>query len=54
MSENEKTTLEHFLTSLSKVGETQKEYLLGLADGIALMAEGKEESNQRTKQTKQV
>ena len=54
MSENEKSTLEHFLKSLSKVGDTQKEYLLGLADGIALMADGREESDQKAKQTKQV
>lgn len=54
MSEKGKTNLEHFLTTLSKVDDSKQEYLLGLVDGMALMTDGKEESNQQPKQTKQV
>jgi hypothetical protein len=41
MSEKEKTILENLGKSLEKATDAQKEYLLGLADGMALMAEGK-------------
>ena len=54
MSEKEKTILENLSKSLSKASESQKEYLLGLADGMALMAEGKKKSNRRAKPNKQV
>ena len=37
----EKTILENLSKSLSKATDSQKEYLLGLADGMALMSEGK-------------
>ena len=49
MSEKEKSTLEKFLNSLSKVDTPQKEYLLGLADGIALVSEGKKKSKRKPK-----
>lgn len=52
MSEKEKTILENLSKSLSKASESQKEYLLGLADGMALMAEGKKKSNRRAKPNK--
>ena len=41
MSEKEKTILENLGKSLEKATDSQKEYLLGLADGMALMTEGK-------------
>ena len=42
MSEKEKAILENLSKSLEKATESQKEYLLGLADGMALMAEKKD------------
>jgi hypothetical protein len=36
MSEKEKAILENLSKSLSKATDSQKEYLLGLADGLAL------------------
>ena len=42
MSEKEKTILENLSKSLEKATDSQKEYLLGLADGMALMAEKKD------------
>lgn len=41
MSEKEKVILENFSKSLSKATDSQKEYLLGLADGMALMVDSK-------------
>lgn len=52
MSEKEKTILENLSKSLSKASDTQKEYLLGLADGMALMSEGKRKSNRKPKPRK--
>ena len=52
MSEKEKTILENLSKSLSKATDSQKEYLLGLADGMALMADGKKKHNRRTKPVK--
>ena len=43
MSEKEKTILENLSKSLEKATDSQKEYLLGLADGMALMAEKAEQ-----------
>ena len=42
MSDKEKTILENLSKSLEKATDSQKEYLLGLADGMALMAEKKD------------
>lgn len=47
MSEKEKAILENLGKSLAKATDSQKDYLLGLADGMALMTEDKE-----TKRTK--
>jgi hypothetical protein len=52
MSEKEKTILENLSKSLSKATDSQKEYLLGLADGMALMADGKKKQKSRTKPVK--
>lgn len=52
MSEKEKTILENLSKSLSKASDTQKEYLLGLADGMALMSESKRKSKRKPKQSK--
>ena len=38
MSQKEKEILEKLGDSISKASDTQKEYLLGLADGMALMS----------------
>lgn len=42
MSEKEKTILENLSKSIEKATDSQKDYLLGLADGMALMAEKSE------------
>ena len=47
MSEKEKAIIENLSKSLSRASDSQKEYLLGLADGMALMSEGKKKSNAR-------
>lgn len=47
MSEKEKTILENLSKSLSKATDSQKEYLLGLADGMALMAESKKKNRRK-------
>ena len=47
MSDKEKTILENLGKSLEKATDSQKEYLLGLADGMALMAERKEETKEQ-------
>ena len=52
MSEKEKTILENLSKSLSKASDTQKEYLLGLADGMALMSESKRKSKRKPKLSK--
>ena len=52
MSDKEKTILENLSKSLTKATDSQKEYLLGLADGMALMAEGKKKRKRRPKQSK--
>ena len=44
MSQKEQEIMEKLSGSISKANETQKEYLLGLADGMALMS-NKEEQN---------
>ena len=41
MSEKEKAILENLSKSLAKANDSQKEYLLGLADGMALMVDSK-------------
>ena len=46
MSEKDKVILENLGKSLSKATDSQKEYLLGLADGLAL-ANTKKKSNAR-------
>lgn len=45
MSEKEKTTMERFLKSLSKLDDVKKNYILGLADGMALERESRREIN---------
>lgn len=52
MSDKEKTILENLSKSLTKATDSQKEYLLGLADGMALMAEGKKKRKRRPKPSK--
>lgn len=52
MSDKEKTILENLGKSLSKATDSQKEYLLGLADGMALMAEGKKKRKSKPKPSK--
>ena len=52
MSEKEKTILENLSKSLSKATDSQKEYLLGLADGMALMSDSKKKSNRKAKPNK--
>ena len=52
MSDKEKKILENLSKSLTKATDSQKEYLLGLADGMALMAEGKKKRKRRQKQSK--
>ena len=52
MSEKEKTILENLSKSLSKATDSQKEYLLGLADGMALMSESKKASKRKAKPSK--
>lgn len=39
MSEKEKNALEKLSQNISKMPDSKKEYLLGLADGIALMSD---------------
>lgn len=53
MSEKEKAILENLSKSLSKASDSQKEYLLGLADGMALMSDGKRKSKRKQKPQKQ-
>lgn len=48
MSDKERTILENLSKSISKATDSQKEYLLGLADGMALMSEGKENTNRNS------
>jgi predicted transcriptional regulator len=52
MSEKEKTILENLSKSLAKATDEQKEYLLGLADGMALMSDGKRKSKRKPKPSK--
>ena len=52
MSEKEKTILENLSKSLAKATDEQKEYLLGLAEGMALMANGKPKSKRKQKPCK--
>jgi hypothetical protein len=52
MSEKEKTILENLSKTLSKATDSQKEYLLGLADGMAIMAENKKSSKRKAKPSK--
>lgn len=52
MSDKEKTILENLSKSLTKATDSQKEYLLGLADGMALMAEGEKKSKRKPKPNK--
>lgn len=42
MSENEQRTLKKLSENISKMPDSKKEYILGLADGIALMTEPEE------------
>ena len=49
MSDKEKAILENLGKSLAKATDSQKEYLLGLADGMALMAEGKKKTRKPNK-----
>ena len=53
MSEKDKTVLESFLKVVHKVDDPQKEYLLGLADGMALMSESKRKSKRKPKDQKE-
>lgn len=39
MSQNEQKALERLSENISKMSDSKKEYILGLADGIALMTE---------------
>ena len=43
MSEKGKNAFEKLSENIGKIPEAKKEYLLGLADGIALMTEQKEQ-----------
>ena len=52
MSEKEKTILENLSKSLAKATDEQKEYLLGLADGMALMSNGKGKYKSKPKPNK--
>lgn len=52
MSDKEKTILENLSKSLSKANESQKEYLVGFADGLALANVGKKKTNRKTKPSK--
>ena len=49
MSDKEKAILENLSKSLSQATDSQKEYLLGLADGMALMAEKKKPTRKKSK-----
>lgn len=49
MSEKEKSILENLSKSLEKATESQKEYLTGFADGLAL-AVGKNDSLKEAKE----
>ena len=42
MSEKEKSILENLGKSLANATDSQKNYILGLADGMALATEGRE------------
>ena len=50
MSEKEKTILEKLSKSFASANETQKEYLLGLADGMALMSEKNRKEEKKEEQ----
>lgn len=52
MSDKEKTILENLNKSLSLANESQKEYLTGFADGLALAVVGKKESKRKSKPSK--
>ena len=54
MSSKERTILENLSKSLEKTNDSQKEYLIGFTDGLALANVGKRKSNRKPKQTKQV
>lgn len=47
MSEKEKAIIENLSKSISRATDSQKEYLLGLADGMALMSEGKKKPTRK-------
>lgn len=47
MSENEKKSMEKLFMTLSKLDEPKKQYILGLADGMALERESRKEINSR-------
>ena len=51
MSEKEKQILTSLSRSIEKATDSQKDYLLGLADGMALMSEGKK-SKKTTRKNK--
>ena len=48
MSEKEKKAFEKLTENISKMPDAKKEYILGLADGIALMTEQKEQNTVQT------
>jgi hypothetical protein len=50
MSEKEKAILENLGKSLANATDSQKNYILGLADGMALATEGKKPDSESTKQ----
>ena len=50
MSKKEKEVLQRIKESLSKVTENQKEYILGLANGLALANEQKSAEVEKTAQ----
>ena len=47
MSQKEKEILEKLGDSISRANDTQKEYLLGLADGMALMSNKEVSENEK-------
>lgn len=52
MNEKEKTILENLRKSISNANESQKEYLVGFADGLALANVGKKKVNRKPKTNK--
>ena len=52
MSEKERTILENLSKSLEKTNDSQKEYLIGFTDGLALANIGRKKSKRKPKNEK--